>query len=224
MAGEDVGERRCAAAIGDHVDGHADGLRKQRRAEMREAAGAGMRELDAGAGALHPRRHLGHAVGGQRLAADQHHRAVIDEADPGQLFLRVIRQLEQGHIGGDRELMDQDGVPVGGGARHAPGGDGTAAAGDVLDHHALAEHGRHALADHARGGIGRAARRIGHHDGDSAGRERIGRGGHSGERAHGDQERRNGVAYGQQDAPPRADACCSVAISRHAPGLSLIHI
>ena len=74
------------------------------------------------------------------------------------------------HVRGDLQVVQQQRVAVGRAARDAAGGDGGAAAADVLDDEVLPELLGKSRRQHARELIGRAAGRVGHDDGDGAAR------------------------------------------------------
>ncbi len=63
-------------------------------------------------------------------------------------------------------MADAQRVAVGRGVRHAADADGAAGAADILDDDGLAEGCLHPLGQEARDGVGRAAGRVGHDDGD----------------------------------------------------------
>ena len=116
---------------------------------------------------LHPRDQLRQRVGFEGLAPDQHQRIGVDHGDRQEILLGVERQrLVERHVGRDLQIVDEQGVAVGRRARDALAGDVGAAAADVLDDEVLAELGRELRADLPRHLVGRAARRIGHDDGD----------------------------------------------------------
>ena len=98
---------------------------------------------------------------GNRLAADQQHRRVVDEADRLEGGLRVVAQVvEQARRRQQRDMIHEHGRAVGRRARDAIVGDRAPAADLVLDHDRAAERARHVLADEPRHGVGTAARRV----------------------------------------------------------------
>ena len=99
-----------------------------------------------------------------RLAADQHHRGVVDQADRLEGGVRVVTQVgEQARRREQRDVIDQHRGAVGCRSGNAIVGERAAAADHVLDDDGLAERARHPLADQARHRIGAASGRIGHH-------------------------------------------------------------
>ena len=101
---------------------------------------------------------------GDRLAANQDHRRVVDEADRLERRFGIVSQVdEQAGRREQRDVVDQHCRTV----RRRPGnaiiGQRAAASYHVLDDDGLAERARHPLADQARNGIGAAAGGIGNH-------------------------------------------------------------
>ena len=123
---------------------------------MREVRLVALR-LDPGDEILRPRA-------GNRLAADQNHRRVVDEADRLECGFRIVPQVgEQAGRREQRDVIDQDGGPVGRRSGNTIIGQRAAASDHVLDDEGLAERARHPLANEARDSIRAAAGRIGNH-------------------------------------------------------------
>ena len=124
-----------------------------------------MREVRLGALRLDPADVVLRVRARNRLAADQQHRRVVDEADRLEGRLRVVAQVvEQARRRQQRDVVDQNRGAVGRRTRDAVVGDRAAAADHVLDEDGPAERARHLLADEARHRIGAAAGRVRDHE------------------------------------------------------------
>ena len=143
------------------------------------------RRADAGVGVgygvgvrLHVVDELLERVRGEVLARDDGHRDAGDEADRHEILDRIEGEVGIERGGGRHaDVVEKEGVAVGRGLRDLGGAESAAGAADVLHHDLLAEHLRHRLGDEAGHGVGGAARRERHDDGDRAGRVVLGRGG-----------------------------------------------
>ena len=190
-----IGDGRVRAAIGDEGRLEAEHIAHHDRAEMAVGADAAMREVRAGALRLDPGDEIRRLLSGDRLAPDQQHRRIVDEADRLKILLGVVAQIgEQAGRSQQRDMVDQDGGAVRVGARHALIRARAAGAYHVFDHDGLAERPRHLVADQACDGVGAAAGRIRHHQRDGAGRIVVG------ERRASDHEKEPGC---EQRSPVR---------------------
>ena len=113
-----------------------------------------MREVRLVALRLDPGDMILRSLAGNRLAADQDHRRVVDEADRLERRFRIVPQVgEQAGRCEQRDVIDQDCGAVGRRSGNAIIGQRAAAADHVLDDDGLAERARHPLANEARDGI-----------------------------------------------------------------------
>ena len=128
---------------------------------MAVSADAAMREVRLGALLANPAENVLRRRAGDRLAADQRHRRVVDEADRLERGHGVVAQIaEQARRRQQRHVIDQDGRAVGRRARDALVRDRAAGAGDILDDDALPQRASHMRGDQARHDIGAAAGRV----------------------------------------------------------------
>ena len=91
MAGDQVVERRAAAAIGHLVGGRAELLRDQHAGEVPERAHAGMRHLGAMSRLLHPATSSARLFAGSVGVAQRRSSRCYDDADPGEILLGLER-------------------------------------------------------------------------------------------------------------------------------------
>ena len=164
IAGQQIGQRRRCALVGDvdHVDaGH---LLEHLAGQMNGAAGAGRSEIEfsrvlPGVGHELRDRLCGH--GRMNL---HHHRQIGDQRKQAEVPRGIIGQLlvQQRIEHEDRRRRKEQRVAVGRGTRRRFGADRTLRAGLVLDHHRLFQVAAEIVADHAAEHVGRAARGIGH--------------------------------------------------------------
>ena len=151
------------------------------------------------------RHQVGDAFDVEAVAGHQHVRHRGDAGDRREIAHRVIGAvLDQALVGGVGLVGAEDqGVAVGLGMRHRVGADDAGAARPVLHHDRLAEIGL--LGDQPRQQVDRPAGRVGHHDGDRAGRKRLRtRGRRDGERG----ERGEGGAAGEHAGVPGFARSC----------------
>ena len=107
-------------------------------------------------------------VGRQRGAADQRHRHVVDHAQVFEVALDLEGDVahQRGH-GGHADVVQQQGVAVGGGLGDLVRADRAAGAGGVVDHDDRAAQGlAHGFGQVARHAVGGAAGGERHDDGD----------------------------------------------------------
>src|SRR6185312_16671422 len=112
--------------------------------------------------------------GRHRGFRDDPDRRVGNERDRREIIDHVVGQLHHRgveHVG--LYVTDAQRIAVRRGAGDAADADAAAGAADVLGNDGLVQHRAHAVGQNARDGVGRAAGRIGHHDGDDARRERL---------------------------------------------------
>ena len=164
LPGQEVGDGRSRSAISHDRRFEAEHIAHHHGAQMTVGPDAAMREVRLVALRLDPGDKILRSRAGDRLAADQHHRRVVDEADRLECGFRIVAQVgEQAGRREQRDVIDQDGGAVGRRSGNTIIGQRAAAADHVLDDDGLAERARHPLADQARDRIGAAAGRIGHH-------------------------------------------------------------
>jgi hypothetical protein len=121
---------------------------------------AAMREVRLVALCLDPVHIILRSRTGDRLAADQDHRRVIDEADRLKRRFGIVAQVdEQARRREQRDVVDQDCRAVRRRSGNTIVGQRAAAADHVLDDDGLAERARHPLADETRDSIRAAASR-----------------------------------------------------------------
>ncbi len=167
LAADQVGDGRGRALVGD--GGHLDLERVlvEQAAQVRGGAQAGVAQVDLALVLLDPGREFLVVVGGQRGAADERHGHVVHDAQVLEVGGHVERQLavERRHRG-HGDVVEQQGVAVGVGARHLGGADAAAGACGVVDHHAHpAQRLAHGLGQVACHAVGGTAGREGHDDG-----------------------------------------------------------
>ena len=134
LPAEQIGDGGRRPAIGDDGRLEAEHIAHHDGAEVAVGADAAMREVRLGALLLDPRDLLLRARARNRLAADQQHRRIVDEADRLEGRLGVVAQVaEQARRGEQRDVIDQHRRAVGRRARDAIVRDGAAAADLVLD-------------------------------------------------------------------------------------------
>jgi hypothetical protein len=106
----------------------------------------------------------------RKILADHGDVRVVRQAhDRLEILLDVVAEIVDRAVGDERRpVADADRVAVGCSAHHACHADGAVGAGDVLDHHGLAEVGPHRFGHGAAHGVGRAARAIRHDERDRA--------------------------------------------------------
>ena len=157
VAAEDVGHRRDLALVrhAQHVD--VRGLHDLRIGELARAAVA--REVDLAGVGTRVGDQLGHGLGRQRRAGDEHEGVAADERDRREGRHRVVRRLflEQRHLHHRRVGREEEGVAVRRGLHHLRGGDGAVGAELVLDDEGLAHRFGERLREDARHDVGRAA-------------------------------------------------------------------
>ena len=123
-----------------------------------------MREVRLVALRLDPGDMVLRSLAGDRLAADQDHRRVVDEADRLERGFGIIPQVgEQAGRREQRDVVDQHCRTVRRRSGNTIIGQRAAAADHVLDDDGLPERARHPLANEASDGIRAAAGRKGHH-------------------------------------------------------------
>ena len=170
LPGQEIGDRRRRPAIGHDRRFEAEHIAHHHGAQVAVGPDAAMREVRFRALLLDPRDVVLRAGAGNRLAADQQHRRVVDEADRLEGRLRVVAQIgEQARRRQQRDVIDQDGGAVGRRTGHAIVGNRAAAANLVLDDDGPAERARHLIADQARHGVRAAAGRVRNHQRDGFG-------------------------------------------------------
>ena len=143
---------------------------------------AGRAELHLGLVCLGVGDELLEVLHRQVLARDERDRHLGDQPDGGEIGLRVVQRLlvERLGLGVGADGADDEVVAVGRAVGDTLGAGLAAGAGDVLDHHLLAESFAHLRADHAAEHVGRTAGGERDHHGDRAGRIIL-RGGAGGE-------------------------------------------
>src|SRR6185503_6657935 len=182
--------RRRGAAVGHMGDVDLGGELEQFAGEMRQAAGAGGREVELARLFLGERDQLLHVVGGDAGRHHQHFRHFGDQRDGREILERVVGHLL--HAGRDGERAgadDADGVAVGLGLGDHVGAEHAGLAGAVLDHDGLLEDLGHALRDHARDHVVRPARRERHDQPDGLARKALRRRQRRREQGTSDQQR-----------------------------------
>ncbi len=103
------------------------------------------------------------------LAGDDGHRHIGDETDIVEGVERIIGELAiEGGTGGHADVMQQDGVAIRLGARHAASAQRAAGAADVFDKNLLAEILGHGFSDETCDRVGRTTRGERHDHGDRA--------------------------------------------------------
>ena len=166
MTRQEVVERGAGAAIGDQIGLGADLAGEQHAAQMPERADAGMRHLGVLSGLLHPVHQLRESARRQCGARHKDGRGVIDEPDRDEILFGIDAEIAvKRHACRQSNLVQQERIAVGRGARCVARGNHPPGSADVLDHDLLAERLRHAVLNDARDRIGYAAGRERHHEG-----------------------------------------------------------
>ena len=126
-----------------------------------------MADLDRASGFFRPAQQFFEVVWRQRCRSCQGRCRGVDEADRCEILDGIKRELRiKRHARRQRDLMNQDRIAVWLGARGAGGGNHAASAADIFDHDGLAERFLQRALHDARNGVGRAAGREGHQQGD----------------------------------------------------------
>src|SRR5207253_9700066 len=114
-------------------------------------------------------RSLAEVVRREVLPPDEHQRIAVDERHRGEVLLGVVGQLRvERDVGGDLQVVQQQRMAVGRGARDAAGADRGAAAAHVVDDEGLAELLAEAGGELPRKLVGRPAGGVWHDDRDGA--------------------------------------------------------
>ena len=106
LPAEEIGDRRRRAAIGDDRRLEAEHIAHHHGAQVAVGADAAVREVRLRALLLDPGDLLLRARAGDRLAADQQHRRIVDEADRLEGGLGVVAQVvEQARRRQQRDMI-----------------------------------------------------------------------------------------------------------------------
>ncbi|MCY1362217.1 hypothetical protein D9M69_489220 [compost metagenome] len=131
---------------------------------MRRSAQAGVAQVDLALVGIDPGRQFLVVVGGQAGLADERHRHFIDHAEVFEVVLDVERQLAvQRRHRRHADVVQQQRVAVGVGARHLGGADRAAGAGGVVHDDRRAQRLLQRFGQVAGHAVGRAAGRERHH-------------------------------------------------------------
>jgi hypothetical protein len=163
----------------------SDGLLEQQAAQVRRGTQAGIGQVDLALVGVDPLAQFGVVAGRQAGLADQGHRHVVDHAEVLEVVQRLVGQVAvQRRRGGHADVVQQEGVAVGGRLGHLGRTQRAAGTAHVLDDDGLVAQ---TLAQHfgqvACHLVGGAAGGEGHDDGDGL----LGVGGQCGQGGQGGQ-------------------------------------
>ena len=150
---------------------------EQQTAQMRHSAQPGIGQRHLVLVDLDVSLKLFEVIGRKVFAPQQRHGHINYLADVLEVLQRVKLQffVKRGR-GGHAHVVDEDGVAIGGGARHFGGSNRATRAHRVLYQHGLPQRFAHGNGDHAGHHVSGAACRKGHHQADGpVGKNRLGK-------------------------------------------------